>query len=62
MIAIVDPEVCIGCTLCAQICPSTFKMEQYKAVAYKNPVEPDSQGCANQAAEQCPVQAISLKA
>jgi len=60
MKASVDHELCIGCTLCTQICSSVFKMEQDKAAAYKNPVSPDNHECARDSAEQCPVQAITL--
>lgn len=60
MKVMVDPQVCIGCTLCTQGCPSVFKMEADKAVTYKNPVSPEDQACARNAAEQCPVEAIIL--
>ncbi len=38
MSARVDPEICIGCTLCTQVCPEVFRMEGDKAVSYVNPV------------------------
>lgn len=60
MRALVDHQLCIGCTLCMQTCPSVFKMEQDKAVAYQNPVSPDNYECCRKAAEECPVQAITL--
>ncbi len=60
MKATVDIQVCIGCTLCAQICPSVFKMEKDKSVAYRDPVPHESYECVRNAAEQCPVQAITL--
>ena len=60
MKASVDPQVCIGCTLCTQICPGVFKIDGDKATAYKNPVSVDKNECARNAAEQCPVQAITL--
>ena len=34
MKACVDPDICIGCSLCVQTCPEVFKMETDKAVAY----------------------------
>ncbi len=61
MMAIVDPEICIGCTLCTQICPEVFKMEDDKAVAYTNPVPPAVTDTCRDAADQCPVTAITLK-
>ena len=38
MKVVVDPNTCIGCTLCVQLCPEVFKMESDKAVAYIEPV------------------------
>lgn len=61
MTTIVDPEKCIGCTLCAQICPEVFKMEQDKAAAYTNPVPENLMELAKQAADQCPVDAITIE-
>ncbi|MDD4900098.1 MAG: ferredoxin [Candidatus Omnitrophica bacterium] len=60
MRAVVDPDKCIGCTLCTQICPEIFKMEGDKAVAYLNPVPDKLINSCRQAAEQCPVEAISI--
>ena len=60
MRAVVDPDKCIGCTLCTQICPEIFKMEEDKAVAYLNPVPEKNINSCRQAAEQCPVEAISV--
>ena len=62
MKASVDHQLCIGCTLCTQICLSVFKMKDDKAIVYKNPVPVDNHACARDAAEQCPVQAITLTA
>ncbi len=61
MTAIVDPNICIGCTLCTQLCPSIYRMESEKAVAYTNPVPKESLECARNGAEQCPVQAIVIE-
>jgi ferredoxin len=60
MIATINPDTCIGCTLCTQSCSEIFKMEGDKAVVYKDPVPQEAQECARQAAEECPVQAIIL--
>lgn len=60
MKAKVDPEICIGCELCVQVCPEVFKMEQDKAVAFIDPVPASVQDSCRQAAEQCPVTAISI--
>ncbi|HTZ11887.1 MAG TPA: ferredoxin [Candidatus Margulisiibacteriota bacterium] len=60
MRASVDQQICIGCTLCTQTCAAVFKMEEDKAVAYKNPVPQENHACAQKATEECPVQAITL--
>lgn len=60
MKAIVIPEKCIGCTLCTQICPEVFRMEDDKAVAYTVPVPEKSAESARDAAQQCPVEAIEI--
>lgn len=60
MRAFVDPEICIGCTLCTQICAGVFQMQDDKAAAYSDPVPLGDHECARQAAEECPVQAITL--
>lgn len=60
MTALVNPQVCIGCTLCVQLCPSVFKMNEDKSVAYKELVPEESHDCSRQAAEQCPVRAITV--
>lgn len=61
MRASVDPQVCIGCTLCTQTCPEVFKMEGDKAVAYKDPVPEALEEACKNAAEQCPVSAITTE-
>lgn len=60
MKAFVNPGICIGCTLCIQNCPAIFKMDKDKAMAFVNPVPQEDQECAKKAAEECPVQAITL--
>ncbi len=48
---------CIGCGLCASICPETFMMnEDYKAEVLAD----DNQACAQKAANNCPVKAITI--
>jgi len=61
MMASIDSEVCIGCTLCIQVCPDVFEMEQDKAVVRKTPVPYDLLQACKDAASQCPVNAITLK-
>jgi len=54
----VDKELCIGCGTCAALCPDAFEMAGDGKAEVKK--EEDS-GCAKNAAESCPVQAISVK-
>lgn len=60
MKAVVDPDICIGCMLCTQVCPGVFKMEQDKAVAYLTPVPAELQEPCKKAAQDCPVEAIKI--
>jgi len=60
MRAIVDPDICFGCTLCTQVCPGVFHMEGDKAKVYIDPVPPAMENDCRQAAEQCPVSAIKV--
>ena len=60
MKATVDKDTCTGCELCAQTCPEVFKMEGDTAIAYVNPVPKESEELAQQAKDECPVEAISI--
>lgn len=52
-------ENCIGCGLCASVCPAVFAItEEGKAIASGNEVEPKDLMDAKEAAESCPVNAI----
>ena len=60
MIATVDPDLCIGCTQCAGICPEVFTMEGTLAVAIPGELPPDTVPQAVEAAQACPVSAITI--
>ncbi len=60
MKAVIDPEVCIGCGLCADTCPGVYRMEGDKAVAPVEIVPKDQEECAKKGAEECPVEAIKI--
>ncbi|MCX6794801.1 MAG: ferredoxin [Candidatus Falkowbacteria bacterium] len=54
----VDKNKCIGCGICAGMCPETFQMDlSGKSEVIKNEVT----DCAKKAATDCPVEAISVK-
>jgi ferredoxin len=53
----VDENKCIGCGMCAGLCPEAFVMNhEGKAEVLKN----DISDCVKNAAENCPVEAISI--
>lgn len=62
MKAVVDQQTCIGCTLCTQSCADVFEMKGDKAIVRIDRIPQDDYDCARQAAEACPVQAITLSA
>jgi ferredoxin len=60
MTAKVDPDLCTGCELCTETCPEVFKMEDDLAVAYVDPVPAGAEDSAQEAADDCPVEAITI--
>jgi len=56
---IIDRDKCIGCGLCVSLCPECFELdEENKSRAIKQ----DCQGLKlDEVAEDCPVQAITIK-
>lgn len=62
MNANVDKDTCIGCGLCPSICPEVFDMDDDgKAVAISPDVPQENEDGAKEAAENCPVNAISVE-
>ena len=60
MKAFVDPDLCIGCTQCTGICPDVFQMTGILAVAVPGELPPDTVPTAVEAAQACPVSAITI--
>lgn len=61
MKAIVDQDTCTGCGLCPETCPEVFDMEGDVATVKVDTVPPEVEGSCREAAEDCPVEAISIE-
>jgi ferredoxin len=57
---VVDEEICIGCGNCAEICPSVFELIDEKSRVV-DPGACEFAECCEAAAENCPVEAISIE-
>lgn len=51
-------EECIGCGLCADICPEVFRMNDGGTAEAYAPAAPDTADAATEAMQSCPVDAI----
>ena len=56
----VDPELCIGCGNCVGICPEVFEMRDDDLAHVIEGSECDDPECCKDAADSCPVDAITL--
>jgi len=61
MKAKVDPDLCVGCGTCEEICPTVFVVKEGKAIVQVNPVPPKDEDATKEAADSCPTNAISTE-
>ncbi|NLE20754.1 MAG: ferredoxin [Clostridiales bacterium] len=61
MKASVDQSGCIGCGLCAEICPEVFRMNDDNLAEAYGEITPDNQAAAEEARDSCPVSVITVE-
>jgi ferredoxin len=61
MKAKVDENLCTGCGLCVDACPEVFKMDDSVAKVIVEIVPPQAQSSCREAADNCPVEAITIQ-
>lgn len=60
MKAKIDQDLCTGCGLCPDTCPEVFQMDGDKAKVIVDVVPNEAENTCEEAAESCPVEAISI--
>ena len=58
MLVKVNQEECIGCGVCAQICPEVFELDEDAGKA--KVIHAEGADCAQEAADSCPVGYIAV--
>lgn len=61
MKAVVDENTCTGCGLCVDTCPEVFEMIGDTAKVKVLVVPLEAEASCQEAAEECPVEAITIE-
>ena len=56
-------DECIACGLCVEVCPTVFELGEDDEIAkvIADPIPPEAEDAAREAAESCPTDAITLE-
>lgn len=61
MKAVVDKDLCTGCGICEDTCPEVFEVKDSIAIVKVSKVPEDLIESCKQAADDCPVEAITCE-
>jgi ferredoxin len=62
MKVVVDRDACISCGLCVSVCPEVFEFDDEDiSTVIQDPVAPENEDCAREAADGCPTDAIHVE-
>jgi ferredoxin len=61
MRAIIDLDLCTGCGLCTDTCPSVYELDGDVARVRVGEIACDDIECAKQGADECPFEAIAIE-